>query len=91
MKTHGPGELVQVDHAVIQLDSGATFKHFTAVCPFTKYASDQVFTQATSKLAANFLQHTQSIFPFKIKSIQVDGGSEFMGDFESVCKDQNIE
>ncbi len=91
MKSHAPGELVQVDHAVIQLDSGATFRQFTAVDPFTKYASDQAYTQATSKLAADFLEHTKSIFPFKIKSIQVDGGSEFMGDFELACQAQNIE
>jgi putative transposase len=86
MKSHKPGELIQVDHATIQLDSGAIFKQFTAVCPFTKYAADQAYTQATSTLAADFLDHIQSIFPFKIKSIQVDGGSEFMGDFEYACK-----
>ncbi|MFH1254231.1 MAG: helix-turn-helix domain-containing protein [bacterium] len=91
MKSHAPGELVQIDHAVIQLDSGVTFRQFTAVDPFTKFASDQAYTQATSKLAADFLEHTKNIFPFKIKSIQVDGGSEFMGDFEQACKSQNIE
>lgn len=91
MKAQNPGDMVQVDHAVIQLDSGATFKHFTAVDPITKYGSDQVYTQATSKLAADFLEHTKRIFPFKIKSIQVDGGSEFMGDFELACQAQGIE
>ncbi|MGZ6255049.1 MAG: integrase core domain-containing protein [Candidatus Chromulinivorax sp.] len=28
--------------------------------------------------------------PFLIKSVQVDGGSEFMGDFEKACKKMNI-
>ncbi|NCU33092.1 MAG: transposase, partial [Candidatus Moranbacteria bacterium] len=91
MKSHSPGELIQVDHATIQLDSGAIFKQFTAVCPFTKYAADQVYTQATSTLAADFISHMQSVFPFKIKSIQVDGGSEFMGDFEYACKIKKID
>jgi len=91
MKSKEPGELVQIDHAVIQLDSGTTFKHFTAVDPITKYGSDQVYTKATSVLAADFLKHTKNIFPFKIKSIQVDGGSEFRGDFELACQAQGIE
>lgn len=91
MKSHSPGELIQVDHATIQLDSGATFKQFTAVCPFTKYAADQVYTQASSKCAADFIEHMQCVFPFKIKSIQVDGGSEFMGDFEYACKIKKID
>jgi IS30 family transposase len=91
MKSQSPGELVQVDHATIQLDSGATFKQFTAVCPFTKYAADQVYTQASSKCAADFIEHMQSVFPFKIKSIQVDGGSEFMGDFEYACKIKKLD
>ena len=29
-------------------------------------------------------------FPFKISSIQVDGGGEFMADFELLCKKMNI-
>ncbi|MEE9273671.1 MAG: hypothetical protein V3U57_10475, partial [Robiginitomaculum sp.] len=28
--------------------------------------------------------------PFTIKSIQVDGGSEFMAEFEQACEDVNI-
>jgi putative transposase len=91
MKSTSPGELVQVDHATIQLDSGAIIKQFTGVCPFTKYAADQAYTQATSKCAADFIEHMQSIFPFKIKSIQVDGGSEFMGDFEYACKIKKLD
>ena len=91
MKSHEPGELVQVDHATIQLDSGAIFKQFTAVCPYTKYAADQVYMQATSKCAADFIEHMQNVFPFKIISMQVDGGSEFMGDFEYACKVKKLD
>ncbi|MGI9214863.1 MAG: hypothetical protein ACR2HS_04275 [Gammaproteobacteria bacterium] len=30
-------------------------------------------------------------FPFKISSIQVDGGSEFMKDFERLCQEKSID
>ena len=34
--------------------------------------------------------YTMKQFPFKIKSIQVDEGSEFRKYFEEECKEQNI-
>jgi transposase InsO family protein len=91
MKSKSPGELIQVNHATVQLDSGAIFKQFTAVCPFTKYSADQLSMQTSSKCAADFIEHIQNRFPFKIKSIQVDGGSKFMGDFEYACKTKKLD
>jgi len=35
------------------------------------------------------LEYVQKV-PFKIKSIQVDGGSEFMAEFEDACQELNI-
>ena len=29
-------------------------------------------------------------FPFSIKAVQVDGGSEFMADFETACQKSGI-
>ena len=41
-------------------------------------------------LAKRFLKKLIDEVPFKVKSIQVDGGSEFMGDFEQECKARKI-
>jgi len=90
MKATIPGELVQVDHATTQLDSGFSFKHFSAICPVTKCIVEQVYTSASSHIAEKFLQQMVEKFPFEIKSIQVDGGSEFMGDFERGSEERNI-
>ena len=49
-----------------------------------------MYEKATSHSAADFLEHIHAQFPFKIKSIQVDGGSKFMADFEKSCKKDKI-
>ncbi|HEX2694448.1 MAG TPA: hypothetical protein VHP61_01740 [Acidobacteriota bacterium] len=36
--------------------------------------------------AADFLHHLKTKFPFLIKAIQIDGGSEFKDQFEEACK-----
>ena len=65
-------------------------KHFSAVCQITKFAVYQIYQEATSKNAAEFLAYMQQKFPFPILSIQVDGGSEFMAFFEQACKKAKI-
>lgn len=79
------GEFVQVDHMTV-LKNNMYFKHFTAICPTSKMLFSKVFSNATSFSANLFLQDAIDYFPFKIKSIQVDGGSEFMSYFEEGCK-----
>jgi len=90
MKSQKPGELIQVDHAVIQLTDSFWVRHFTAICPVTKLLVEQAYLQATSANAANFLEQMVASFPFPIESIQVDGGSEFMDQFENGCQKNNI-
>lgn len=85
MKATQPGELVQIDHMTITIPGLGELKHFTAVCPFTKYAAYQVYYEASSINARDFLEHMRSIFPFQLISLQVDGGSEFMGYFEEAA------
>ena len=85
-----PGEMVQLDHMSVG-KNGIYFKDFQAWDPLSKYVYAQVFTNATSKSAKKFLEQLIKTAPFKIKSIQVDGGSEFMADFEQACCDLGIE
>jgi len=90
MKTKAPGELIQMDHATIKVNFGKIVKHFKAICPLTKIVVERAYTNATSALAEQFLEYAQEQFPFEIKSIQVDGGGEFMGDFENACQHKKI-
>ena len=69
---------------------GSQVKHFRGICPVTKIVVEEVYSRATSNIAKEFLELVQARLPFKIKSIQVDGGSEFRGKFERECKIMDI-
>jgi len=66
-------------------------KEFRAWDPITKIVVADVTSSATSSAATKFLAKVIKELPFAIKSIQVDGGSEFMKDFETECANQKIE
>ena len=90
-KSRKPGELVQVDHMSVGIDnSGKWIKHFEAMCPTTRYSVGKAYRKASSNNAANFLDFLEKELPFPLLSIQVDGGSEFMGDFEQACRSKKI-
>jgi len=76
----------KIDHAVIEIGPNYWVKQFDATCPITKITVSQVYARETSATAAQFLAYAQEQFPFQIRSIQVDGGGEFMGEFEAACQ-----
>jgi len=91
MKGKMPGELIQIDHMSVTSSYGShTLKHFTAYDRCTKMTIHEVYSNASSASAAKFLEKILAQFPFQIRSIQVDGGSEFMKDFEALCAQKNI-
>ena len=83
------GERVQIDHMTVS-KNGITAKHFQAWERHSKHIHAQVYSKATARSAKRFLQELLDIAPYKIISIQVDGGSEFMAEFETACKDLAI-
>jgi putative transposase len=85
-----PGEIVQIDTVHINLVPGKTIKHFTAYCPVAKWTAAKAYNRATASSAALFLAKARADMPFGIRGIQIDGGSEFMAEFEEACRDQNI-
>ena len=89
MKAKLPGELIQMDHMSVTKHN-VSMKEFRAWDPITKTIVADVVSNATSTAAAKFLRKLVKELPFPVKSIQVDGGSEFMKDFEEECKRLNI-
>ena len=85
MKPSSPGEMVQIDHMTVSKNN-ISFKHFQAWDPITKTIVAEVASGAKSSTAARFLKKVVADLPFKLKSVQVDGGSEFMRDFEAECE-----
>ena len=84
-----PGELVQIDHLSLHRD-GRHLKEFKAVSPVGKQLVARAYSRATAHNAKRFLAAVQADLPHPLVSIQVDGGSEFMADFEQACQDLSI-
>ena len=83
------GERVQIDHMTVT-KNGISFKHFQAWERKSKTIIAQIYSRARSSDAKKFLQHLIAEAPYKNRSIQVDGGSEFMLEFENACAELNI-
>ena len=84
------GERIQVDHMTVS-KNGISVKHFQAWDRPSKYIHAQLYSNATSRSAKKFLLELLDTLPFPILSIQVDGGSEFRGEFEATCEELGIE
>ena len=85
-----PGELIQID----TLHEYSTLRaryHFSAVDPTRKFAHARLYERASSRSAEGFLRECLERWPDRIRSIQVDNGSEFRGAFEHACAALGIE
>jgi len=80
-----PGDLVQVDTLDQEILPGLRRKQFTARDMVSKYDALQAYSTASSRCAKLFLDYLSSALPFAIKALQIDGGSEFKGEFEQEC------
>ena len=85
-----PGDLVQVDTLRTRLIPNEERFHFSAWDKHSKFVGMKAYKRQTSSAAADFLYHLKTKFPFRIKAIQIDGGSEFMDQFEEACRRSKI-
>ena len=69
----------------------APIKHFTAYDPIAKWTVGRVATRASAASATALLDKLIAEAPFPVRGIQVDGGSEFMAQFEQACRDKGLE
>ena len=84
------GDIVQIDTLDIRPTPGVILKQFTARDVISKWDIIEARTRATSRTAKEFLDTVHRGMPFKIKAIQVDGGSEFYSEFEQECQRTGI-
>lgn len=85
-----PGDLVQIDTLDVRPLPGVVLKHFTARDVVSRWDVLEAHHRATASGAAQFLQTLHQRMPFPIRSIQVDGGSEFCAAFEAECQRRGI-
>lgn len=89
MKGTEPGEMIQIDHMSVHVNQ-INLKHFQAWDPSTRTIFADIASRATGRTAATFLKNLVENLPFPVKSIQADGGSEFMAEFEEAAQKMNI-
>ena len=81
-----PGDLVQIDTLDVRPWPGRTFKHFTARDVVARWDVVALHRSATARTAAAFVERVVAEMPFPVRGVQVDGGSEFMAEFEDTCQ-----
>lgn len=72
---------MQIDH-MTTTKNGVTCKNFQACERRSKHIHAQVYRNGTAHFVKRALRELTEIAPYEIFSIQVDGGSEFIADFE---------
>jgi len=85
-----PGDIVQVDTLDVRPLPGVIRKQFTARDVISRYDVLDIRSNATAKLASEFIDRILTKMPFKVRAIQVDNGSEFMAEFEEVCEARRL-
>jgi transposase InsO family protein len=85
-----PGDLVQVDTMHLTPLPGLERRHFSAVDVVSRWSVTGVRATATAGTARDFLAELHDRLPFPLRAIQVDGGSEFMAEFEAACQARGI-
>jgi len=84
-----PGYLLQIDtkHLIVL---GRKFYQFTAIDCYSKLSFSWAYTTTSSFTAKDFLHRLNRYFPFKIRAIQTDNGSEFLLYFHQECLKRRI-
>jgi len=85
-----PGDLVEIDTKEIRMRRGILLKHFSARDVVSRWDVVEVHHRATSLAAAHFLDTLLERLPFRVKALQVDGGSEFAAEFEEACQQKEL-
>jgi transposase InsO family protein len=89
-RVEAPGDLVQVDTLQVRLCPDEVRFQFSARDTVSRFDGLRAYKRQTSTAGANFLHYLRKKFPFRIKAIQIDGGSEFKDQFEEACRGKNI-
>jgi len=85
-----PGDLVQVDTVEVRPRPGVILKHCTAADVVSRWSVAEVAGSATASVAVRMLDALAERLPYPVRAIQVDGGSEFMAEFEAACQTRAI-
>lgn len=86
---NSPGELIEID-TIVKFIYGLKRYIITAVDIKTRYAFAYAYKKHDSASAKDFFKKLELVFPYKIKAVQTDNGSEFHKYFMQYLEKRNI-
>lgn len=86
-----PGDLVEVDTVHLTPFPGARWYQFTASDCLAKHTARVAASRNSAKAATRLLDAIADRFPYPVRAIQIDGGSEFQAHFEAECQRRGIQ
>jgi transposase InsO family protein len=90
IKFRKPGDLVQMDTKEYVMCYGEKFYQYTAIDCVSRKRKLIGYSTKTAKNAELFLDKVILAFPFKIRAIVTDNGSEFKKEFDLACNTKKI-
>lgn len=84
------GDMIQMDTKYIMLPGGRKLFQFTAIDVLSKRRVLEVYPSQSSRNGRLFLESCLKQFPFEIKAVQTDNGSEFQKEFAKQCQELNL-
>lgn len=88
-KTNKPGDLIEVD-TIVRFDWNVKRYIITAIDVHSRYAFSFCYNRALSINAKDFFQKLEKVFPYSIKAVQTDNGSEFHKYFREYLSENDI-
>lgn len=85
-----PGDFIQVDTVQLRFSNSETRYQFSSRDAISRWDISRAYRVASSLTGSTFLEYMEKKFPFPIRAIQIDGGSEFKKHFEAACRSRNI-
>jgi len=83
------GDLIEID-TIVKFDWGIKRYVITAVDTNTRYSFAWTYRRANSSNTRDFFKKLEQVFPYQIKHVQTDNGSEFHRYFKDYLKDKGV-
>jgi putative transposase len=85
-----PGDLVQLDTLDVAVAHGSRFLQLSLVDVCCRWTAAEVRRGKAALTMRASLQRMEERLPFTLRTIQIDGGSEFKAEFEAYCQERGI-
>jgi transposase InsO family protein/transposase-like protein len=88
-KANEVGDLIEID-TIVRFDWGIKRYIITAVDVSTRFTFAYIYKSHGSDSTKDFFKKLEQVYPYKIKRVQTDNGSEFHKHFKEYLKKKNI-